>query len=112
MPRICVVIRIRYLNLRASKLRWPSERIAVYRFRTYKRQGEITGVGSNRHLDEIEAAHARGVDVEFDIYPYQCGSTVLTQCLPQWTLDGGNAALLKRLRDPEIRKTILEGNER
>jgi len=59
-------------------------------------------------LDEIEAAHARGVDVEFDIYPYQCGSTVLTQCLPQWTLDGGNAALLKRLRDAEMRKTIWE----
>ncbi len=33
---------------------------------------------------------------------------MLTQCLPQWTLDGGNAALLKRLRDPETRKTILE----
>jgi dihydroorotase/N-acyl-D-amino-acid deacylase len=59
-------------------------------------------------LDEIEAAHARGIDVEFDIYPYQCGSTVLTQCLPQWTLDGGNAALLKRLSDDAIRKTILE----
>jgi N-acyl-D-amino-acid deacylase len=59
-------------------------------------------------LDVIEAAHARGVDVEFDIYPYQCGSTVLTQCLPQWTLDGGNAALLKRLRDPETRKTICD----
>jgi dihydroorotase/N-acyl-D-amino-acid deacylase len=57
-------------------------------------------------LHEIEAAHARGIDVEFDIYPYQCGSTVLTQCLPQWTLDGGNAALLKRLRDSETRKTI------
>jgi len=59
-------------------------------------------------LNEIEAAHARGVDVEFDIYPYQCGSTVLTQCLPQWTLDGGNGALLKRLRDAEMRKTIFE----
>ncbi len=57
-------------------------------------------------LKEIEAAHARGVDVEFDIYPYQCGSTVLTQCLPQWTLDGGNGVLLNRLRDPESRKTI------
>ena len=57
-------------------------------------------------LEEIEAAHTKGVDVEFDIYPYQCGSTVLTQCLPQWTLDGGNAALVKRLRDPEMRKTI------
>jgi dihydroorotase/N-acyl-D-amino-acid deacylase len=59
-------------------------------------------------LDEIEAARDRGVDIEFDIYPYQCGSTVLTQLLPQWALDGGNHALLKRLRDPDARKTILE----
>jgi N-acyl-D-amino-acid deacylase len=59
-------------------------------------------------LAEIEAAHARGVDVEFDIYPYQCGSTVLTQKLPQWTLDGGNAALLKRLSDSVQRQTIWE----
>ncbi len=59
-------------------------------------------------LDAIEAAHLRGVDVEFDIYPYQCGSTVLTQCLPQWTLDGGNAALIKRLSDAETRKKIWD----
>jgi dihydroorotase/N-acyl-D-amino-acid deacylase len=59
-------------------------------------------------LAEIEAAHARGVDVEFDIYPYQCGSTVLTQYLPQWALDGGNAALLRRLRDRAHRATIFE----
>jgi len=59
-------------------------------------------------LREIESARARGVDVEFDIYPYQCGSTVLTQLLPQWTLDGGNGALLSRLRDSAARKTILE----
>jgi N-acyl-D-amino-acid deacylase len=57
-------------------------------------------------LQEIEAARARGVDVEFDIYPYQCGSTVLTQLLPQWTLDGGNTALLARLRDPATRARI------
>jgi dihydroorotase/N-acyl-D-amino-acid deacylase len=59
-------------------------------------------------LAEIEAAHARGVDVEFDIYPYQCGSTVLTQYLPQSALDGGNAALLTRLRDPIHRASIFE----
>lgn len=60
-----------------------------------------------RALDEIEAARARGVDIEFDIYPYQCGSTVLTQLLPQWTLDGGTEALLKRLADKDVRQTIL-----
>jgi dihydroorotase/N-acyl-D-amino-acid deacylase len=59
-------------------------------------------------LREIEAAHERGVDVEFDIYPYQCGSTVLTQYLPQSALDGGNAALLRRLRVRAQRAEILE----
>jgi N-acyl-D-amino-acid deacylase len=59
-------------------------------------------------LEEIERAHGRGVDVEFDIYPYQCGSTVLTQYLPQRALDGGNAALLKRLRDSAQRDAIVE----
>ncbi len=59
-------------------------------------------------LDKIEAAHAMGIDVEFDIYPYQCGSTVLTQWLPQWTLDGGPHALLARLMQTETRNKILE----
>ncbi len=59
-------------------------------------------------LREIEAAHERAVDVEFDIYPYQCGSTVLTQYLPQAALDGGNAALLRRLRDRAQRAAILD----
>ena len=47
-----------------------------------------------------------GVDVEFDIYPYQCGSTVLTQWLPHWALDGGKEALLARLRDADTRVRI------
>jgi dihydroorotase/N-acyl-D-amino-acid deacylase len=58
-------------------------------------------------LDEIDSARNRGVDVEFDIYPYQCGSTVLTQVLPQWTLDGGTQALIERLKDSETRCQIL-----
>ena len=57
-------------------------------------------------LDEIEAASASGIDVEFDIYPYQCGSTVLTQWLPQWALDGGTDALLTRLTDAATRAQI------
>jgi N-acyl-D-amino-acid deacylase len=58
-------------------------------------------------LDQIEAARGQGVDVEFDIYPYQCGSTVLTQWLPQWALDGGTAAMLERLVDRDVRQRIV-----
>jgi len=63
-------------------------------------------------LAEIEAAHDSGVDVEFDIYPYQCGSTVLTQWLPQWALDGGPTALLARLADPPVRQKIQDEMQR
>ncbi|MGI8991060.1 MAG: N-acyl-D-amino-acid deacylase family protein [Bryobacteraceae bacterium] len=58
-------------------------------------------------LDEIEAGREQGLDVEFDIYPYQCGSTVLTQWLPQWALDGGTEALMRRLRDQATRKRMI-----
>ncbi len=57
-------------------------------------------------LDLVDQARAEGVDVAFDCYPYVAGSTVLTQFLPQWTLDGGSAALMARLTDPAQRARI------
>ena len=59
-------------------------------------------------LEKIEAARQRGVDVEFDIYPYQCGSTVLTQFLPEWALDGGTPALLARIQDRPVRERLID----
>lgn len=59
-----------------------------------------------RALDEIAAARDEGIDVEFDIYPYQCGSTVLTQWLSAWSLDGGTHALLNRLNESVLRQRI------
>ena len=61
-----------------------------------------------RALAVIEQAREEGIDVEFDIYPYQCGSTVLTQWLPQSALDGGTDALMARLSSPGDRARILE----
>jgi dihydroorotase/N-acyl-D-amino-acid deacylase len=65
-----------------------------------------------RALDEIEQAQSDGIDVEFDIYPYQCGSTVLTQWLPPWALDGGTAELMQRLHEPADRARIREETQR
>jgi dihydroorotase/N-acyl-D-amino-acid deacylase len=59
-------------------------------------------------LDRLEAARREGIDVEFDIYPYQAGSSVLTQLLPQWALDGGTAAMLARLADTDERARMTE----
>ena len=54
----------------------------------------------------IEQANADGIDVSFDAYPWLAGSTVLTQILPQWALDGGSTRLLARLADPAERERI------
>ena len=58
---------------------------------------------NERALERIEEAHARGVDIAFDCYPYIAGSTVMTQLLPQWALEGGTQVLLKRLATREDR---------
>jgi N-acyl-D-amino-acid deacylase len=57
-------------------------------------------------LEKIERAAAEGLDVGFDCYPYIAGSTVLTQLLPQWSLEGGIDGLLARLADERERQRI------
>lgn len=72
----------------------------------------LQAVGANnwhlqpRAIELIEKARAEGIDVEFDCYPYIAGSSVLTQVLPQSALDGGIAALMRRLGDPGERQAI------
>jgi N-acyl-D-amino-acid deacylase len=57
-------------------------------------------------MEMIEAAHAGGIDLAFDCHPYVAGSTVLTQTLPQWCLEGGVDGLLARLNDSATRAWI------
>ena len=60
----------------------------------------------------IDAARAEGLDVMGDVYPYTASSTSLRTALPDWALEGGVAAMLKRLHDPGERKRIREDMER
>jgi dihydroorotase/N-acyl-D-amino-acid deacylase len=62
-------------------------------------------------LEKIEKAVADGLDVGFDCYPYIAGSTVLTQLLPQWSLEGGVGGLLTKLADGTARKRIAAETE-
>jgi dihydroorotase/N-acyl-D-amino-acid deacylase len=50
-------------------------------------------------IGKIERARDSGLDIGFDCYPYVAGSTVMTQLLPQWVLDGGVEGMLARLSD-------------
>ena len=59
-----------------------------------------------RALGLIDAARAEGLDVMADVYPYTASSTTLRTLLPDWALEGGIDAMLKRLSDPAERERI------
>ncbi len=54
----------------------------------------------------IEEARARGVDATIDAYPYTASSTGTAALFPQWSLAGGQKALLERLEAPGDRSKI------
>ena len=85
-------------------------RLQISHFQTV---GRMNWDRQQHALELIERARLEGVDVEFDCYPYVAGSTVATQLLPQWTLDGGMEALLARLADrlqrEKIARETIEG---
>jgi len=55
----------------------------------------------------IEDARAEGLNITTDMYNYVAGGTSLSACFPPWASDGGEEALLGRLRDPDTRARII-----
>ena len=53
-------------------------------------------------IKRVEAARAAGLRITADMYSYTAGGTSVSASLPPWVQDGGNEAMLKRLRDPDI----------
>ncbi len=54
----------------------------------------------------VDAARARGLDVTFDVPPYLMGMTTITSILPNWAQDGGIAAIIARLQEPDTRQRV------
>jgi N-acyl-D-aspartate/D-glutamate deacylase len=67
---------------------------------------------SKRTLQMLAAARARGVAVTQDAYPYTAGSTALSATLPRSYHDGGQAAVLARLRLPNAENDLRNAIER
>jgi N-acyl-D-amino-acid deacylase len=64
------------------------------------RMGEIIAL--------IEAARARGVNVQANVYPYTRGNNDLASILPSWSHEGGRAAMLARLKDQTQRERMRQ----
>lgn len=60
-----------------------------------------------RALYLLEASDSEGIDVSFDVYPYQSTSSVLYTLLPTWATEGGKRMILERLRDTSSRIEII-----
>lgn len=59
-------------------------------------------------INKIDDARTKGLDITADVYPYVAASTSLKTCLPVWALEGGNEAMLLRLKNHETRKQIKQ----
>lgn len=47
----------------------------------------------------IDQASSDGLDIGFDVYPYDASSSAMTQYLPTWVQEGGTDAMRARLAD-------------
>lgn len=77
----------------------------------------LTAVGQrnwpqvDRVLDRISAAIDTGDRIGIDIYPYLHGNAALSQRLPEWAQDGTPRQWAQRLREPDMRRRVLEAWE-
>ena len=58
-------------------------------------------------MDELDRAVADGIDLTLDAYPYPCGSTMPVCRFPGWFVEGGPAAIMRRLADPADRRRVI-----
>jgi N-acyl-D-amino-acid deacylase len=59
----------------------------------------------------INAARARGVDVNANQYPYIAANHPMLPLLPPWALEGGLDKTMDRLRDPQLRARMKQDIE-
>ncbi len=64
-------------------------------------------------ISSIARAREQGVQVQANVYPYRAGQNDLATIIPPWAHEGGEQALIARLKDPSLRprleREILNG---
>jgi N-acyl-D-amino-acid deacylase len=71
-----------------------------------KTQGPRNWAKLDAVFAKIAEARNAGIDAAFDRYPYIAYQTGLTNLFPAWSRDGGTAAFLRRLDDPDASARI------
>ena len=60
---------------------------------------------------QIEKARASGVDVSANTYAYTAWFNSFSAFIPPWAHDGGDAKMVERLKDPQVRARIRKDME-
>lgn len=61
----------------------------------------------NDALAAVDKARSDGCDIGVDIYPYLAGNAPLSQLLPDWAQEGGSEVFAPRLRDEQVRVSVM-----
>lgn len=75
----------------------------------HKVVGQPMWGSSLRTLAMVDSARAAGTDVMMDQYPYTATYTGITVLVPAWAMADGSAAFLRRVADPMLRDSIVDG---
>jgi N-acyl-D-amino-acid deacylase len=59
-------------------------------------------------FDLIESAQDIGLSITADMYTYPAAATGLDAAMPPWVQEGGHDAWITALKDPEIRKRVIQ----
>ena len=73
-----------------------------------KAAGERNWPKMKQALERIEAARTAGLHITADMYSYTAGATGLDAAMPPWVQEGGVDAWIARLREPDVRKRVIE----
>jgi N-acyl-D-amino-acid deacylase len=73
-----------------------------------KAAGQANWKKMDAAIAKLEAARKEGLPITANMYVYTAGAASLTACIPPWAMEGGEAVMRKRLREPESRKRVLD----
>jgi N-acyl-D-amino-acid deacylase len=59
-------------------------------------------------IEKIDSAQKSGLKITANMYPYTASNTALTARLPNWVQEGGAIEMRKRLKNPVMRKKVLQ----
>jgi N-acyl-D-aspartate/D-glutamate deacylase len=77
-----------------------------------KAVGEKYWPDITKTLEMINIANEEGVDIDFDIYPYDTTGSVLYTLLPDWVSQGGRKRMISKLKDFDLRDKIIREMKR